>query len=150
MVYYFLKEDYTELNRKIEELNKKIRTISLEIGKDVQEDRGIFTYEEGERQKYMWSSKLQELIRIRNSAKIVYPDSKNIKVSLGKHVTLKNEITGKTKTYKIGSYMILTHDEHAISYDTPLARFLIGAQVDEKLEGEIAGRKIILRIIKIE
>jgi transcription elongation GreA/GreB family factor len=150
VIYYFLKEDFIELDKRINELNEKIRKISLEIGKDAQEDRGIFTYEEGERQKYMWSTRLRELIRIKNNAKIIEPDIKVDKVSLGRCVTIIDEETGSVQKYSIGSYMVLIEKENVIAYNTCLARLLIGAQVGEVRSGEIAGKKRNFRVLKID
>jgi len=150
MIYYFLKEDFDELNRKIYELVERLKDISLEFGRDCQEDRGIFTFEEGERQKQMLSVRLRELIKIKNNAKIIIPNRVSERVSIGKRVTLRDETSGMVKTYNIGSYMVLINKENAISYDTPIARLLIGAQVGEVRNGEIAGEKQDFRILKIE
>ena len=150
MIYYFLKEDFDELNRKIYKFVEKLKNISLEIGRDCHEDRGIFTFEEGERQKQILSARLRELIQIKNNAKIVMTGVKTDKISVGKRVTLKDEVTGRIQTYNIGSYMILAKKENTISYNTPIARLLIGAQVDEVRSGEIAGKKRNFRILKIE
>lgn len=150
MIYYFLKEDFDELNRKINELSEKLKKFSLEIGKDYQEDRGIFTFEEGERQKRLWSARLRELVQIKNNAKIVMPSVRTDIVGIGRRVIFKDEITGKIQMFNIGSYMVLTKKKNSISYDTPIARLLIGAQVGEVREDIVGGRKRSFRILKIE
>jgi len=150
MIYYFLKEDFDELNRKIHELIGRLKDISLESGKNCQEDRGIFTFEEGERQKQMLSTRLRELIRIKNNAKIIIPSRANERVSIGKKVTFRDEANGIIKTYNIGSYLVLINKENTISYATPIARLLIGAQIGEMRSGEIAGEKRDFYILKIE
>jgi transcription elongation GreA/GreB family factor len=72
-------------------------------------------------------------------------------VSIGHTVTVEDEHTGETRAMKIGSYMVLTKEKgEVISYDAPLARMLIGAQVDDTRESVIAGKKKRFRILKIE
>jgi transcription elongation GreA/GreB family factor len=149
MTYYFLKEDFDELHRKINELTEKFKKFSLEIGKDYQEDKGIFTFEEGERQKQMLSTRLQELIKIRNSSKIVMPNTKTDIIGLGSCATFEDESNNEIQTYRVGSYMVLREDKDTISYDSPLARLLIGAQVGDLREGVVGGKKRSFRIIKI-
>jgi len=150
MNFYFLKEDLDELNKKISELMEELNKFTLEIGKDYQEDRGIFTFEEGERQKQMMSRRLQELIQIRNNAVIATPNGCLKEVGFGRRVTFEDKETSEVFKYKIGSYMVFFENDNVISYEAPLARLLVGSKVGDVKEGLIGSKKRIFQILNIE
>jgi len=154
-MYYFLKDDFDELNDQILKICDKIREIGQEMGSSCKEGAETFhdnfAYEDGERQQFMWSKRLRELIGIRNNARVISDDQVTDSVSLGRTVTIRDEISGETQIAKIGSYMVLKCGEmKTISYNSPLARILIGAKVGEKKEGFIGGKKRGYSILKIE
>jgi len=155
-MYYFLKKDFEALNVEIERIADKIKEIGKEMGKSCQEGAETFhdnfAYEDGERQQYMWSGRIRELIRIRNQARVLLDPPKGDTVSIGRTVTVEDEHTGETRAIKIGSYMVLSkeEDEEVISYNAPLARMLIGARVGDTREAVIAGKKKRFRVLKIE
>ena len=97
----------------------------------------------------MWLNRLRELIHIRNNARVIQPDPQGDKVSIGRVVTIQDATTGETQTFKIGSYMIFKEKEE-ISYNAPLVRMLIGAEVGDERTGKIGGKQKTFRIIKIE
>lgn len=152
-MFYFTREDFQELNEQMEKICDKIKEIGQEIGKSCQEGADTFhdnfAYEDGERQQYMWSNRLRELIRIRNNSRVITPDLNRDTVSMGRTITIRNEMTGETKTFKVGSYMVLK-DSKTISYNAPFVRPLIGAKIDETRESVIGGHKKIFKILKIE
>lgn len=152
-MYYFLKEDFEDLIEKITGLTNQIRKIGQEMGASCKEGAETFhdnfAFEDGERQQYMLSKRLVELIRIRNNARVISPNKDSARVSIGKTIILKDEYTGKTQSVRIGSYMVLKNG-NAISYNSPLARILIGAKVGEIRNGKIGGREKKFSIIKIE
>ena len=154
-MYYFLKKDFEALNAEIEKIADKIKEIGKEMGKSCQEGAETFhdnfAYEDGERQQYMWSGRIRELVRIRNQAHVLLNPSRGDTVSIGRTVTIEDKHAGKTRAIKIGSYMVLAEkEEEVISYNAPLARMLIGARVGDIREGVIAGKKKRFRILKIE
>jgi transcription elongation GreA/GreB family factor len=155
-MYYFLKEDFEALNAEIEKIADKIKEIGKEMGKSCQEGAETFhdnfAYEDGERQQYMWSTRIRELIRIRNQACVLLDPPRGDTVSIGRTVIVKDEHTGETRAIKIGSYMVLSKEEgkEVISYNAPLARMLIGAQVGDIRDAVIAGKKKRFRVLKIE
>lgn len=154
-MYYFLKEDFDMLNAEIEKLANRIKEIGHEMGKSCQEGAETFhdnfAYEDGERQQYMWSTRLRELIRIRNQARVLLEPPKENTATIGRIVTVEDENTGETQVMKIGSYMVLAKEEgEVISYNAPLARMLIGGRVGDTRESVIAGKKKSFRILKIE
>lgn len=153
-MYYFLREDFKALNTEIEKIADKIKEIGKEMGKSCKEGAETFhdnfAHEDGERQQYMWSSRLRELIRIRNQTHIVEPQ-KSDRLSLGLTAIIKDIDTDEMRTIKIGSYMVFAQqDGKVISYNAPLARMLIHGKVGEIKEAMIAGKKKCFLILKIE
>lgn len=152
-MFYFLREDFDELNRQISEICEKIREIGQEMGRSCREGAETFhdnfAYEDGERQQYMWSNRLRELIRIRNNAHVATPDLQSDRVSLGRVVTIEEETTRKVQTLRIGSYMVLK-GEGAISYNSPLGRFLVGAKVGEIRDGIVGGKRKVFKVLDIK
>src|SRR3989338_8797616 len=138
---YFLKEDYEKLLEEIRKLEELIRGIGREMGKSCQEGAETwhdnFTHEDDTRQQYMWSTRLREIVRIKNSARVVSPNNSIDRVALGRTVTVRDMDTQKVETLNIGSYMVLgkpTPCIKTLSYRSPLAQSLIGAMVGESRE----------------
>lgn len=153
-MYYFLKKDFEALGAEIEKIANKIRELGKEIGKSCQEGAETFhdnfAYEDSDRQMYMWSGRIRELVRIKNQSRVAEPQKTQI-VSFGRTVTIEDEGTGARRVITIGSYMVLAeYENEAISYGSPLARILIGGKVNEVREGVIASRKKSFRILRIE
>lgn len=154
-MYYFLKKDFDALNTEIEKIADKIKEIGHEMGKSCQEGAETFhdnfAYEDGERQQYMWSTRLRELIRIRNQARVLLEPPKGDTATIGRTITVEDENTGETLIMKIGSYMVLANEEgEVISYNAPLARMLVGGRVGDIRESVIAGKKKSFRILEIK
>jgi transcription elongation GreA/GreB family factor len=154
-MYYFLKKDFDALNAEIEKLADKIKEIGHEMGKSCQEGAETFhdnfAYEDGERQQYMWSMRLRELIRIRNQARVLLEPPKGDTATIGRTITVEDENTGETLIMKIGSYIVLANEGgEVISYNAPLARMLVGGRVGDIRESVIAGKKKSFRILEIK
>lgn len=152
--YYFTKEDFTTLNTEISAICDRIKEAGKEMGDSCREGAETFhdnfAYEEGERQQFMWSKQLRELVRIRNRSRIVEPQ-KGRKVSIGSLVTTRDETTGEERRFKVGSYMTFgKYDGTVISYNAPLARMIIGAEVGDIREGTISGTKKVVMVTNIE
>ena len=152
-MFYFLPEDFEDLNDQIERIREKIKELGREAGESCQEGAETwhdnFAFEESQRQQYMWSKRLRELIHIRDNACVIRPSPQGDKASIGRVVTIRDVTTGETQTFKIGSYMIFGERE-GVSYNAPLARTLIGSEVDDERTGKIGGRQKTFRILKIE
>jgi len=151
-MYYFLPHDFEELNAQIDRICTTIKEIGQEMGASCREGAETFhdnfAFEDGERQQYMLSNRLRELIKIRNNSRVVNSSNGN-KVSIGRIITIRDEITGEKQTFKIGSYMVF-RDQNAISYNAPLARCLMGAEVGEIREGTIGGKKRQFVVLQIK
>ncbi len=153
MTHYFLKEDFNLLNKQIEEICDTIKQIGKDMGDSCKEGAETFhdnfVYEEGERNQVMWSKKLRDLIALRNSSRIFTPDNNKDRVSIGRIVTVQDESTGEEFTYKIGSFSH-NKDPIAISYNAPIIKPLIGAEIGENRETGKGEKTRTVKIIKIE
>lgn len=153
---YFLREDFDKLNQKIVEVCKRMEKIGKEIGESCDEGSDTwhdnFAFEEGQRQQTMWSNHIRELIKIRNTATIVDPPRENDRVRIGKTVEFKDLITNEIERFQIGSFMVFRDQKkiEAISYNAPLAKIIMGAQIGEIRKGQIAGKQKQFEILKIE
>ena len=158
---YFLKEDLEGLDRAIKEVDERIHEILSEMsgendGGNTWHDN--FAYEEGQRGATMWSSRLRELIAIRNNAQIVTPPALGNQISIGRTVTIEDCSTKETSHFRISSYMIFKKRGEAanggevedISYMSPIARILMGAKVGDVKEGAIGEKIKQLRVVKIK
>ena len=131
-MYYFLIEDFQKLSKQIADVNNRIAEIGREMGESCREGAETFhdnfAYEDGERQQYMLSTQLRKLIGIRNSAHIV-PAGPDQVASIGKIVTFRDH-TNTDHKHKIGSYLTFNEegDDFVISYNSPLARLIVGGQ----------------------
>lgn len=151
---YFLKEDYDALCEEILSLCDKIKGIEKEMGASCQEGAETFhdnfAHEEGTRQQYMWSTRLKSLIAIQNKARIISSPGASIeKVSLGNIVTYKEVGSSKENRRRIGSFLVFVGQENCISYNSPVARILLGGMVGEIREGIIGGKKKKFEILSI-
>lgn len=64
---------------------------------------------------------------------------------------IRDEISGKNKTFKIGSYMVFDNDGgRIISYNSPLAQIVMGVKIGEVRSGKIGRAEKSYKIIKIE
>ncbi|MDP1833526.1 MAG: GreA/GreB family elongation factor [Candidatus Moranbacteria bacterium] len=151
---YFLKEDYDALCNEIVVLCDRIKEIGKEMGASCQEGAETFhdnfAHEDGIRQQHMWSTKLRDLITIRNESKIIpIPSTRVEKVSLGNTVTYKEVGSNKENCRKISSFIVFVDQENCISYNSPVARILTGGMAGDIREGVVGGKKKKFEIIKI-
>lgn len=151
MEFFFLSHDYAKLNEQICSISEKIREIGHEMGISCEEGAETyhdnFAYEDGERQQFMWSSRLRELVKVKNCARIVTPGTLSQRVAIGSTVTIVDLDSGEEKIFSIGSYM--TFDKTSVSYAAPLSKILVGAMLGEERNGIIAGRRRRFEILEI-
>ena len=151
MEFYFLRQDFEKLNDQIRSISCRIREIGHEMGASCEEGAETyhdnFAYEDGERQQYMWSRRLRELIQVRNAARVVAPGLSAERVALGSRVKVVDLDSEEEKTFTIGSYM--TFEEGAVSYAAPLGRMLIGALPGDERSSMIAGRRRRFEVVEV-
>ncbi len=154
IMYHFLKEDLDELDKKIGELRDKMTETAQEGGESTRQSSETwhdnFPFEEAQRQFGLLARQLRDLVDLRKKAKEAdFPPDTNI-VGIGSIVTIQNTITGEIKTLKIGSFAVFAETgEKIISYDSPLARIIMGAKVGEVKSGTIGKNDIKFKITEI-
>lgn len=145
--FYFLKEDLFTLREMVEGLQKRV----IELGKEQGEAAGQSTENFGhddacqevvEQDRRVVVSRLNDLRKILNHAKMVEPINNSKKIRFGSIVELSNG-----KTYQIGSYRVFAkHLVENISYNSPLGRKLISQEEGD----EIVHNGTIITIISIK
>lgn len=149
--FYFLAEDFTKFNAKLENIHNEIVRLGKAIGRscDVSGEtfHDNFDYEECGRQQAMWSEEIKKLNAIKRRIKIINPQDNNSSlVSVGRIITINNN--GKIMEIKVGSYM--TFSPESISYDSGLVKLIFGAKVGDIREGPIEGLKTRIEILSIK
>jgi len=152
--YYFLKQDLEALDARIQELRDKLEETLKERGESTRQSSETwhdnFPFEEAQRQFSLLAGQLQKLVDLRKKAKEAdIPSDKN-KVGIGSIVAIQNSATGEIKTFKIGSFAVFVETgEKTISYDSPLARIIMGAKVGETRSGKIGKNNVKFKITEI-
>jgi len=91
---------------------------------------------------------LENMIR---NAKIIEENSENSNVvSLGKSVTFVELPDGEEETYTIVGSAEADPFEGKISNDSPIAKSLIGKQVDDQVTVQTPGGEMLVRIVSIK
>lgn len=151
-MYYFLREDLDALNAQITELIQKLRDIGQEMGDAVGQSSETwhdnFGHEEATRQYGMWSERLRQLVEVRDKAQVMTPVSNPHTVVIASRVTFV-DAEGVEKTLQIGSFTVPATKQD-VSYISPIARLLMGAQVGDDVSGKVAGKDVAYEVIKIE
>ena len=151
-MFYFLREDLDRLDGQIEELTDKLREAGQEMGASCEQGAETYhdnaPYEEAVRAFGLHLARLKELSAIRKQARLILSPTSTAFVAVGTQVTVLDLDTSETKSFKVGSFLTFTED--TISYHSPFARILIGAEKGEIREGEISGKKKRFRILSIE
>ena len=152
MPFYFLPDDFKLLNHKISSLAETFKEIGQDMGKSCQETSETFHdnfgYEDGARQQRMLSGRLQEMVQIRNNARVVKPPPSGCRVGIGREVEVMDEIRGERRTFKVGSYMVFCNKD-TYSYAAPLVRLLIGAKEGDVREGKVNGRLRCFEVLRV-
>jgi transcription elongation GreA/GreB family factor len=144
--FLFIKDDYEDFCKKIQEIKQKIKEVTMRIGTvvdssgDQWHDASLY---QAQGMSESWSNELRKLLEIQKQSHIIdiHPP-KDGKVRFGKIVEILNLDNREASTYEISSYIIPEHrqiedNRKRISYTSPLAQLLIGAEVGEIREGYI-------------
>lgn len=152
---YFLKEDLEALDAKIDELRSKLEETLKEGGESTRQSSETwhdnFPFEEAQRQFNLLAGQLQKSVDIRRKAILVDASESSDKVIIGTVVTIRDETSGENKTFKIGSFIVFSNDGgRTISYNSPLARIVMGVRINEVKSGKIGIAEKSFKVIKIE
>lgn len=153
-MYYFLKEDMDELNRRLADLKARADLVKRGKGEMAQQSAETWhdnaPFEESERQYKMLSHQFDKLLRLKEQAQEVKRPLFQNEVAIGLKVTIQDLANDAITTFLIGSYMVLINEKSAISYASPLAQVILGAKVGEIREGTVGNFVKTLKVIKIE
>ena len=144
--YFFLENDYKQLIAKINKVLIEIQRLGDEVGKSCEQSESWhdnFCYEEGGRQQKMWISHLQFLRQIRENVEIIEPKNLPGVISIGSEVEIETN-DGKILKKRIGSYIAFATED--LSYESPLAKLLIGKKTGETVTGLINNKLISFKI----
>lgn len=150
--YFFTEKEYEALLKKMEKIETEIGRLGKEIGASCDDSETFhdnFDLEECMRQQHMWSDQLKKLRDIKGKIRILETNKVDIEnVSIGNTVTVKNNFNEEIITIKIGGYMTIETD--TISYQSPLAKILMGAKKGETRKGFINKKQKSYKVLKIE
>lgn len=150
----FLRPDYEALLRRIEEVKATMRALGAVMGEACDQSSETFhdnfAYEDSERRQYMWGEELRKLTHMRDAALLVDPPQDAGRVRLGCRVTVLDHSRDEERTFTIGSFRTFDEDPATVSYQAPIARTVIGAEVGDVCEGVIHGRLVELEVLAIE
>ena len=149
----FLRADFDALLQRIDEVRSIMRALAAQMGEACEQSSETFhdnfAYEDGERRQFMWGEELRRLTHIRDCAVIVDPPQDATFVRLGTQVTIFNHQREEERSFTIGSFLSFASDPAVVSYQAPLARTVVGAEVGDVCEGLIRGRLVELEVLDI-
>jgi len=137
--YLFTENDFNLLIKQMATIMSEITRLGREIGDSVSDSKTFhdnFEYEELGRQQKMWTNRLQHLEKFKGNVKIIKVKPNTKFVNIGSEVKIEME-SGEILIKKIGSY--ITFSENDLSYNSPLAKLMMGRRVGEKIQGKVDG-----------
>jgi transcription elongation GreA/GreB family factor len=157
--FYFYRKDLIALEKRLHELKDLVKKASQETS----DAAGLsvdwhdnFGYEQGQRDKEMWSSEYLKLKAIRDHAQLIDDIPYRGIVTMGRSVTIQDKNSGEILRLKIGSYMLLNKVDdmsdgyQEISYSAPLAQLIMLGEEGQERTGDIGGESKTIKILKIE
>ena len=138
--YIFTKSDFHLLVKQIETVTKEIERVGHEIGDSTADTKTFhdnFEYEELGRQQRMWTNRLHSLKKFRENVRIIEVKPSSEFVSIGSRVKIEWK-GGETVIKRIGSYITFSDDD--LSYDSPLAKLLLGKRAGDEVHGKIGNQ----------
>jgi transcription elongation GreA/GreB family factor len=150
-MFYFLQGDLDKLIIIINGIKQKLRESGQDIGESCRQAAETYhdnaPYEEAVRSFEFHSIRLSSLVEIRQSAEIIRPPENNDKVRVGHRVRILDMVSDEIICFTVGSYLVFS-DDH-VSYNSPLAKLLLGAKVGEIKSGRVGNRDRELLILEI-
>ena len=109
-----------------------------------------FAYEENQRQMHQLARRVHDLEQILTALTIADPPENPEEIVLGCAVTVEEEGNGEPRRYVIGGYEDGDLSVDRISYTSPLAKVLLGAEEGDIRELIIGGRRREIEVLSIE
>lgn len=151
-MHRFLTEDLVALTKKRDELSTQLRARGQEMGEANAQSSETWhdnaPLDVAQREFERIQRQLEDMEKVIRTAKIVTVDEKAASVvTIGSEVTFLDQ-DGNERTVKIGSYLP-AEGAGSISYEAPVAKILMGAEVGDVAEGKIVDKDVELEVLKI-
>lgn len=157
----FLKKDRDALVAKIKELEAKVKQAGADAGSSAAETANAwhdnFGFEEATRQQSMWGGELARYQELLQKVELVEPETAPDTVGIGKTaVVMDMTESGSLAKFLIGSYMVLAPVENLppevteVSYDSPIAKILMGAKGGATRRGMINNTHKVYFVCRVE
>jgi transcription elongation factor GreA len=152
---YLTKDGFDKLQEELADLKRQKNELSVEINEareqgDLKENAG---YIYGKQKQSQLMSRISELeLRLRN-AKLVDNNNTSFnkdEIRLGATVTMRDENSGSTTTYKLSSADEADPSAGKISVSSPLAQGLLGAAAGASVKVRLPSGEKHLAILKVE
>jgi len=128
-----------------DDLSKRLR-IAIQQG-DLSENADYIAAKE---EQGFLEGRIQELEKILSNAKIIDDLEKNHnEVGIGDHITIQEKDYPPETFYLVGTKEANPRNGR-ISHESPIGKALIGRKLNEIVEAETPGGKIVFKILKIE
>jgi transcription elongation factor GreA len=153
--FLFLQHDYDDLIKSIDLARHRVREAKEMSAESVEQSseswHDNYTFEEAQRQLKMHLNLLGGLSKALEGARIVDLPAAPDVVSIGTEVTFCDEASGDHETFRIGSYLSSewSTENGFISYDTPIAKALLGAGEGDVVVARIGPSERTMQIIQI-
>ncbi|MCB0343282.1 MAG: transcription elongation factor GreB [Pseudobdellovibrionaceae bacterium] len=125
---------------------KVVETVAWAAGNGDRSENGDYIY--GKRRLREIDRRLRYLAQRMDAAEVVEPPKNPKKVVFGTSVTIETE-EGSEKTYQIVGEDEIDVDGNKISWKSPMAKALLGRQVDDEVQVKLPKKEIWLTIIAI-
>ena len=152
--YQMLDFEYRRLQARINTLEIRLGIVAQERS-DANSGRSVWGNEVHEDFVPHDESNLQRLLTqyvtmVRNAKVVSLNGQPTETVELGTSVTVKRKQAKKTETFYIIGIGLLAEDDNEVSFESPLARGLMGARVGETRTFSVPAGQRVYRVMKIE
>jgi transcription elongation GreA/GreB family factor len=132
---YFLREDWIALHERIQQLSREVAELGLEQGEANRQSTENFGHDDAcqeavQQKRTLIVAQINNLTAFLENAYVFEPKGPFERIRLGATIDLDDG-----RKFKIGSYGIFAqHSVQTISYDSPLARMLLGKAEGDSVE----------------
>lgn len=151
MTKYFSQEGLNHFKGKLEDLQKKAKGTGKEVGAEAGDNcdwHDNFGFEDARRRFELDSKRVKELSDSLRDAKVVEAVEQSVRVAIGNTVQFLEDEEAK-KEITIGAWGESNPSSGLVSYESPLGRALLGAEVGDVKTANIGGKMKSLEITDI-
>ena len=108
-----------------------------------------FAYEENQRRMHQWARRVRDLQSTLARLEVVDPPEAPERVTIACRVSIVDVASGRERTYEVAGYDDGDPSQGRVSYNSPLGRALIGAEVGEELRVMVGKTTCELEVVAI-